>query len=75
MSKQLSAKKIAQVRAQLMAELKERHVITFTKNERPEYWAVSCDMYRERLIVREPVGKFLVNVIFSICLPTPGMVW
>lgn len=72
MSKQLSAKQVAKYRAELLAELTERHVITFTKNERYEYWFVSCEMDREGLIVREPVGKFLGNVIFSISLPLPA---
>lgn len=75
MTKQLSTKQIAKARTELMSELRERHVITFTKIENYAYWFVSCDMDRERLIVREPVGRFLGNVIFSVSLPVAGMVW
>lgn len=75
MNKKLSTKRIAIIRARLLAELHERRVITFTKNENYDYWFVSCAMYREQMIVREPVGRHLGNVIFSISLPVQGMVW
>jgi hypothetical protein len=75
MTKKLSPKQITEARAALLAELAERHTLTFTKSENYAYWFVSCDLDREHLIVREPVGKHLGNVIFSVSLPVAGMVW
>lgn len=44
MQKQFTAKQVAKIRECLMCELRERGVITFTKNENYEYWFVSCEL-------------------------------